>query len=97
MVYLLVSGSTASAMSDEARAGFVVPKTVGNSVIRHRVVRRLRHLVGNHLRSLPPGALVVVRALPPAATATSDRLGTDLASALRTVGRRVNGSGSGRH
>ena len=33
-----------------ARAGFVVGKTVGNSVVRHRVTRRLRELVfaGRH-------------------------------------------------
>jgi len=35
------------------RAGFVVGKTVGNSVCRHRVTRQLRHLVGARLDRLP--------------------------------------------
>lgn len=37
---------------------------MGNSVIRHRVVRRLRHRVVANLASFPAGSDVVVRALP---------------------------------
>jgi ribonuclease P protein component len=69
------------------RAGFVVGKTVGNSVVRHRVVRRLRHQVQPLLRALPPGAAVVVRALPAAGTASSAELGRDLASCLQAAAR----------
>lgn len=47
---------------------------------RNRVRRRLRHLVGPHLSDLSVNTLVVVRALPPAASAGAD-LGTDLQSA----------------
>lgn len=65
-----------------ARAGFVVGRAVGNSVVRHRTVRRLRHLVRDRLALLPPGAVLVVRALPPAADAGSATLGRDLDSAL---------------
>jgi ribonuclease P protein component len=65
-----------------ARAGFVVGRAVGNSVVRHRTVRQLRHLVRDRLALLPPGAVVVVRALPPAAGAGSAALGRDLDSAL---------------
>jgi ribonuclease P protein component len=64
------------------RAGFVVSKAVGNSVVRHRVVRQLRHLMRSRLDGLPAGSMVVVRALPAAATRTSDNLGRDLDSAL---------------
>ena len=64
------------------RAGFVVPAKVGNSVVRHRVTRRLRPLVRQQLASLPSGTDVVVRALPSAATATSAELGPDLRSGL---------------
>lgn len=74
------------------RAGFVVSKAVGNSVVRHRVVRRLRHLISDRLGTLPPGCSLVVRALPPAASATSAELGADLDSALR----RLNLGGRGR-
>jgi ribonuclease P protein component len=65
-----------------ARAGFVVSRAVGGSVVRHRVVRRLRALVAPRLSALPQGSLVVVRALPPAAEATSAQLGSDLDAAL---------------
>lgn len=67
------------------RAGFVVSKAVGNSVVRHRVTRRLRHLVAARLGTLPPGATLVVRALPPAATASSAELGADLDGALKRL------------
>jgi ribonuclease P protein component len=71
------------------RAGFVVSRAVGGSVVRHRVARRLRHLVRDRLADLPPGARLVVRALPPAADAPSSVLGDDLDSGLRAVLRRV--------
>jgi ribonuclease P protein component len=78
----------AEAPAVPARAGFVVPRTVGGAVVRNTVRRRLRHLVRPHLHRLPAGTRLVVRALPPAATATPDRLGEDLASALRTAAGR---------
>ncbi|MFI6098328.1 ribonuclease P protein component [Lentzea sp. NPDC051213] len=70
---------------DSSKVGFVVSKTVGNSVVRHRVARRLRHIAGSHLSSMPPGTLVVVRALAPAAGASSSELDADFSSALRKV------------
>ncbi len=77
------------------RAGFVVSRAVGGSVVRHRVVRRLRHLVRDRLADLPPGARLVVRALPPAADAPSSVLGGDLDSGLRAVLRRTGMRDSG--
>lgn len=65
-----------------ARAGFVVGRAVGNSVVRHRTVRQLRHLVRDRLDRLPAGSTLVIRALPPAATADSATLGRDLDAAL---------------
>jgi ribonuclease P protein component len=65
-----------------ARVGFVVGRAVGNSVIRHRTSRQLRHLVRDRLDRLPAGSLLVIRALPPAATADSAALGRDLDAAL---------------
>lgn len=64
------------------RVGFVVGRTVGNAVVRHRVQRRLRHLMRARLDRLPRGALVVVRALPAAAHASSAALGADVDAAL---------------
>ncbi|HYH33241.1 MAG TPA: ribonuclease P protein component [Pseudonocardia sp.] len=71
------------------RAGLVVSKAVGGSVVRHRVSRRLRHLLAPRLGTLPAGAMVVVRALPPAAAATSAELGHDLDAGLRSALRKT--------
>ena len=77
------------------RAGLVVSKAVGGSVVRHRVSRRLRHLLAPRLRELPAGAMLVVRALPPAADATSAELGDDLDSGIRGVLRKAGGTRRG--
>jgi ribonuclease P protein component len=68
-----------------AHAGFVVSKAVGNAVKRNLVKRRLRHLVRERLSLLPPGSLVVVRALPAAGDAEYEELGRDLDAALRRL------------
>lgn len=67
------------------RVGFVVSKAVGNAVVRHRVTRQLRHLLADRLDALPPCSTLVVRALPPAAAASSAELGVDLDGALRRL------------
>jgi ribonuclease P protein component len=82
VVHLLLDEPVQASM---ARAGFVVSKAVGNAVVRNQVRRRLRHLVRDRLTGLPPGALLVVRALPAAAAAASATLGTDLDAALDAV------------
>lgn len=78
------------AATDEAhptRVGFVVSKAVGNSVERHRTQRRLRHLAADRLSSLPvAGGLLVVRALPASAGASSDDLAGDVDRGLRRLG-----------
>ena len=58
--------------------GFVVSKRVGSAVVRNQVKRRLREVVRARLPELPAGALVVVRANPEAARATSAIMGDDL-------------------
>ena len=76
-----------------ARAGFVVGKAVGNSVVRHRVTRRLRAVVGAELHRLPGTADLVVRARPEAGHATSAVLRRDLSAGLdRLLGDRVRSS-----
>jgi ribonuclease P protein component len=73
-----------------ARAGFVVGKAVGNSVVRHRVTRRLRAVVAGELHRLPVSADLVVRARPEAADADSALLRRDLVAGLdRLLGDRV--------
>lgn len=68
-----------------ARVGLVVGKAVGDAVVRNRVKRRLRHLARAHLADLPACSVLVVRALPPAATASYAELGADLTRALGRV------------
>lgn len=72
-----------------ARAGFVVGRSVGGSVVRHRVTRQLRHLMAGQLAGLPAGTDVVVRALPPAAGASGAQLADDLSSSVRRVMSRL--------
>src|SRR5450755_4742898 len=61
-----------------ATVGFVVSKAVGPAVVRTRVKRRLRALLAHRIDLIPPGTLVVVRANPAAARATSSALAADL-------------------
>jgi ribonuclease P protein component len=86
VVHALTTDPSGAADPSAARAGFVVSKAVGNSVVRHRVSRRLRHLVSARLGTLPAGTALVVRALPPSSTASSAELGSDLDAALRRLG-----------
>ncbi|MGI8418706.1 MAG: ribonuclease P protein component, partial [Nakamurella sp.] len=72
------------------RAGFVVSTAVGNSVVRHRVTRRLRALVNDRLPALPLGTDLVIRALPAAAAATSSQPATDRDAGLRAAGRKAD-------
>lgn len=59
---LVVHAVTTATNADLSKVGFVVGKKVGNSVIRHRVTRRLRHLVRPLLPEI--SARLVIRALP---------------------------------
>jgi len=77
------------------RVGFVVSKAVGNSVVRHRVARRLRHVVRDRLGTLPPGSALIVRALPSAAGASSAEFRQDFDSALRRLRLMVDNDGGG--
>lgn len=77
----------------QTTVGFVVSKAVGNSVVRHRVTRRLRHLLRDLLGTLPAHNSLVVRALPAAADASSAAMRADLDAALRRL--RLSGIDDG--
>ena len=81
-VHALRAGEDAT---DPARAGLVVSKAVGGSVVRHAVSRRLRHLLRERVAALPGGARIVVRAAPLSAAASSAALGDDLDAALSSA------------
>jgi ribonuclease P protein component len=78
---------TDSADESTRRVGFVVARSVGPAVVRNRVRRRLRHLMRDRLDAVPAGSLLVVRAAPAAATASSAGLAADLDGALRSLVR----------
>ena len=50
-------------LSQPARAGLIINKTIGGSVTRHRIARQVRHVLQENYSQLPEGSLVVVRAL----------------------------------
>ena len=77
VVHLLVP-NVDKAINHSSRVGFVVAKSVGPAVTRNRVKRRLRHLMRERVSSLPGGSLLVIRALPGSAGATSGDLAAEL-------------------
>lgn len=67
----------------------MVSRAVGGAVVRNQVTRQLRALSRARLERLPEGSMLVVRALPPAASASFAALETDLDAALeRLLGSR---------
>jgi ribonuclease P protein component len=66
--------------------GLVVGRSVGGSVSRHAVSRKLRAQLFARLARLPAGSGTVVRALAGAERASSAQLGADLDSVLRRLG-----------
>jgi ribonuclease P protein component len=97
VVHLLADApERAASAPSPPRFGLVVARNVGNSVVRHRVSRRIRALLAQRTDRVAAGTDVVVRARPEAAAATSAQLGADLDSALSTVRRRVERAQSGR-
>jgi ribonuclease P protein component len=58
--YLYISPVTNEA---SAKCGLIINKTVGGSVKRHRLARKVRHAVAPHITTLPTGSLLVIRAL----------------------------------
>lgn len=74
------------------RFGLVVSKAVGDSVTRHRVSRRLRHVAAGLLDEVEPDLLVVIRANPSAATASHQDLERDLRAGLGSAASRARES-----
>ena len=74
------------------KVGFIIPRSVGNSVVRHRLYRQLRHIVRIRIDNFGPGDMVVIRVFPQARVATSTQLAADLdrciALARDKAGRR---------
>ena len=48
---------------DLPKCGLIINKSVGGSVARHALARKVRHSVSPNLAKLPAGSLLVIRAL----------------------------------
>ena len=68
---------------DGPRVGLIIGRAVGSAVDRHRVARRLRHVVRTTLDDLQQSDQVVIRALPSSRRVSSARLEQQLRSVLR--------------
>lgn len=55
--------------TEPARAGLIISKSVGGSVIRHRLARKIRHCLHDNYAQLPLGSLLVIRGLNKSSTA----------------------------
>jgi ribonuclease P protein component len=58
--YLYISPVT---NHDLPKCGLIINKSVGGSVARHALARKVRHAVSPQLNKLPSGSLLVIRAL----------------------------------
>lgn len=72
-----------SAPDSAPQIGFIVAKSVGCAVERHRVARRLRHAARGLITELDSSDRIVVRALPGSRNAISARLREELGAGLR--------------
>lgn len=72
-------------VADLPQVGFVVSKAVGNSVVRHRVVRQLRHCMREFLADLEAD-FIVVRALRPLTECSSAQMSDLLSRELTRLG-----------
>lgn len=75
--------------SEASQIGFIVSKAVGNAVTRNLVKRRLREIAAATIQQQPNGILVVVRALPSAATASWSELVDDYQRAFSKAYSRL--------
>ena len=74
---------TAVCVDESPRVGFIVAKSVGGAVDRHRVARRLRHAARGVMAELEPADRIVIRALPSSKDAESARLGAQMLTGVR--------------
>ena len=58
--YLYISPVT---NQEPPKCGLIINKSVGGSVVRHALARKLRHALLPNITKLPAGSLLVIRAL----------------------------------
>lgn len=62
-LYIQPASKDIDERESQRRAGLIVGKSAGGSVQRHRLSRKLRHLIAPELTKFPAGSLLVIRAL----------------------------------
>ncbi len=79
-----------STLADESltsvKAGVIVPKALGNAVVRNRIKRRLREIARRHAAELPPRRFVVTVARRGAVTAEFAQLESEWCWLARKLG-----------
>jgi ribonuclease P protein component len=66
--YLYLTGT-----NESPKAGLIISKSVGGSVLRHRIARKARHAIAENISALPEGALLVLRAIGKAEKAQTNK------------------------
>lgn len=89
VVHVRPAGTDDDRDPEDTLVGLVVGRGVGDAVRRNTVKRRVRHLMAERVHQLPARSRVVVRALLPAAGASSAELGADLDGALSRAVRKA--------
>lgn len=70
-----------------ARFAVIVSKQVGGAVVRNRVRRRIQAACALAVNDVPPGDLIVVRALPASSEASWDTLRSEIGNGVRRAVR----------
>jgi len=71
--YLYISPAANNASLEEStKCGLIINKSVGGSVMRHRIARQLRHDLAPKLDTFPSNSLFVVRVLKSAPEYTNE-------------------------
>jgi len=81
VLYLL----THKEFSDAPQFGLIINKSVGGSVVRHRIARHLRHALRERIETFPNNTQIVVRVLKDAGSYIAD-LDEALTRAAKKVG-----------
>jgi ribonuclease P protein component len=74
---------TSQSLPATPQIGLIINKSVGGSVLRHRIARQLRHAIRKHLTDLPNHSQLVIRTLRPAESYT-----TELAELVEKITKR---------
>lgn len=72
-----------------SKVGFIIGKSVGGSVQRHSLARKLRHLLAPEISNLPRSSLLVFRALTGAGKADKNQIALEVANIIKDLNRKA--------